>query len=123
MNHCPLASQRNDDQRQATAEAKAERDAVALREKARAAGLPFEDDDPLFQTTKLGEEGEHDEEEQAEEEEDEPNYNKALKGWSKGGPNWDRPPKTAGLIPPRKAPDIQFVKRRTPATGSTPSQV
>ena len=50
----------------------------------------------------------------------------ALKGWSKGGPSWDpKQPNGAGLAEFRqtKAPDIQFVKRRTPATGATPSQI
>jgi len=115
----------NEDQRDAAAKAKEFRDAVALREKARAAGLPFEDDDPLFATTKLSsDDGEERQGEQHEEEEEEEIGNRALKGWSKGGPDWDKPVKTGGITPFRqKAPDIQFVKRRTPATGSTPSQI
>lgn len=47
-----------------------------------------------------------------------------LDGWAKGGPDWDSPTRAGGSVAFReKAPDIEFVKTRTPATGSTPSQI
>jgi len=50
--------------------------------------------------------------------------NTSLKGWSMGGPSWDEAPAIGGKATLRsKAPDIEFVKMRTDATGSTPSQI
>jgi len=51
--------------------------------------------------------------------------NTQLKGWAKAGPNWDEgKPKHGGSVAFRDhAPDIEFVKMRTDATGSTPSQI
>lgn len=122
--------QRNEDQRKATEAARQQRQLAARKEAARVAGLGFEDDDPLFGTGTteaiMDESGQ--EEAHAEEDMEVATTNTALRGWSERGPSWDEPgaghPKgTAAFRTSRQAPDIEFVKTRTPATGSTPSQI
>lgn len=116
-----------DEQHAFTAASKAERNKFAAREAARVTGQIFDEadyDSSVMDANVADKEEDAEHDKEVQDINNSPDQTDALANWPASGPNWKADTSTNSKAVFRdRAPQIEFVKRHTPATGSTPSQI
>jgi len=116
---------RNEHQRKLTAAARDERRKFELQESSRVTGVVFDENNVEGSGQKEADQFyEADEDDQWRDDipPQEDNQNSNIHSWSSKSPTGENAP-TPSAARENRAPEIQFVKRHTPATGNTPSQI